>query len=241
MSIRAVTFDVGGTILRVQPSVGAVYAETARAHGIEIDERQISSAFRLAWQRSTDRGAARKHVCTDAILRSEWHIMVKETFGAAVDADRLPVLFEDLYQRFVSASVWRLAPGFLATLQKLRSLGVRSGLLSNWDARLRPLLRELGLLELLDFQVISHEVGYEKPHEAIFRAALDAAGANPEEFLHVGDSLSADIEPARAVGMHTLWIASASDRQQHPNAGPGIERFPDDPTPFWSRLLTADP
>jgi putative hydrolase of the HAD superfamily len=241
MSIRVVTFDVGGTILRVQPSVGAVYVETARAHGIEIDEGQVSSAFRRAWQRSADRGAARKHVCTDAILRSEWRIMVKETFGAAVDAGRLAALFDDLYQRFVSASVWRVAAGFHATLHTLRTLGVHSGILSNWDARLRPLLEQLGLLELLDFQVISHEVGYEKPHPAIFRAALAAAGAKAPEVLHVGDSLSADIEPARAIGMRTLWMASASDCQSHPNAGPGIERFPEDPAPFWSRLLTADP
>jgi FMN phosphatase YigB (HAD superfamily) len=52
-----------------------------------------------------------------------------------------------------------------------------------------------------DFLVASAGVRSEKPHPAIFRAALERAGTRPEETIHVGDSLTADVGGARASGI----------------------------------------
>jgi FMN phosphatase YigB (HAD superfamily) len=43
--LEVVFFDVGGTLVRVEPSVGSVYARFAHAHGFELDPAAIQRAF----------------------------------------------------------------------------------------------------------------------------------------------------------------------------------------------------
>src|SRR5438445_321444 len=61
-----------------------------------------------------------------------------------------------------------------------------------------------GVAERIDFAVFSSEVGTRKPHPAIFRRALDALEAEPEEALFVGDALYQDIRGAGELGMKTV-------------------------------------
>jgi FMN phosphatase YigB (HAD superfamily) len=58
-----------------------------------------------------------------------------------------------------------------------------------------------------DFGVFSGVAGVEKPDRRIYEMALEAAGGvAPEQALHIGDSMSKDYAPARAVGMHALLL-----------------------------------
>lgn len=239
--IETVFFDVGGTSLRVERGVGVVYAETAADHGIEVDPTALDAAFRAAWKRSLERSRARQHRCSDPILREEWLEIVRETFGDAVPRGALGALFEDLYERFVSRRAWRIAPGLLETLAHLRRRGIRLGILSNWDSRLERLLVDLDLACAFDMVIVSHAVGYEKPHARIFEEALRRAGCAAGRCLHVGDSYPADIAPARALGLNTLWLAPGPEREQRPDAGPGLERFPEDPAEYWDPVLSGSP
>ena len=45
-----------------------------------------------------------------------------------------------------------------------------------------------------------------KPRAEIFHAALNLMQANPSSVLHVGDSLSADVRGAQALGIDNAWI-----------------------------------
>ncbi|MBQ3404578.1 MAG: HAD family hydrolase [Oscillospiraceae bacterium] len=45
-----------------------------------------------------------------------------------------------------------------------------------------------------------------KPHGEIFRKALETAGVEPGEAVHIGDSVSSDVEPARAAGISPILI-----------------------------------
>ena len=65
--------------------------------------------------------------------------------------------------------------------------GLKLGIVSNFDTRLRPILKELSLDQLFDAIVISAEVGVEKPNPTIFEAACQQLGVLPEEAVHVGD------------------------------------------------------
>lgn len=204
--VRFVFFDVGGTLLRVEPSVGTVYAGVAREHGVRVDPEALDHRFRDAWKKSLARSRERSFRCSDAILREEWLGIVTETFGGEVPAPLLERIFTSLYERFVSAAAWHVVPGAKDTLASLRDRGVRLGILSNWDSRLRRTLEEIGLAQFFATWIISHEIGYEKPHDRIFTEALRRAGERPAAILHVGDSLEADIRPARRLGWRTLWI-----------------------------------
>ena len=155
MGVKTILFDVGGTLLRVRPSVGSVYAATAREHGVESTPATLDANFRAAWRESLTRRKSRDFVCSDEILREEWYRIVCDTFGETVPPDRMSTLFDDLYERFATANAWEVAPRARETLAFLKERSVRLGVLSNWDSRLETTLRELGLDELFDFIIVS--------------------------------------------------------------------------------------
>ena len=240
LSLDCVLFDVGGTLLRVVPSVGEIYSRVACEYGVLVEPHAVQAGFQAAWKRSVARSGSREHRTSDEILRTEWFEIVKESFGEAVPRVLMAPLFDDLYQRFASAEAWTVVPGVRETLQYLRQQGLRLGVLSNWDSRLERMLDDLELGPAFDFVVASYSVGYEKPHPAIFAEALRQAGTEPGRALHVGDSYFADIAPASSLGLRTLWIASDVDRHKEGYEGPWVPALPAVPAPFWGRILTSD-
>jgi FMN phosphatase YigB (HAD superfamily) len=85
---------------------------------------------------------------------------------------------------------------------------VQLGLCSNFSHSVTAfaILEDYGLSPHLDAVVISDEVGIRKPRVEIFEAVLNALDVECHQVLHVGDSLSADIAGAAAMGMGSVWI-----------------------------------
>ncbi|MDQ3993639.1 MAG: HAD family hydrolase [Actinomycetota bacterium] len=65
-------------------------------------------------------------------------------------------------------------------------------------------LERMGLAERLDVAVFSSSIGKRKPHPAIFKAALEPLGVDPERSLFIGDSRVADVHGAKTLGMTTV-------------------------------------
>ena len=68
------------------------------------------------------------------------------------------------------------------------------------------ILDAAGFARHLRAVVISDAHGLRKPRREIFEAALAPLGVAPEQALHVGDSLRADVVGAAGLGMKTAWI-----------------------------------
>lgn len=125
--------------------------------------------------------------------------------------------------RFLEAehAAWQparmLASTTHALLDALRERGLRLGLVSNaidppW--LLHRDLEQMGVAERLDVALFSSEVGWRKPHPAMFERALAELGVEPGRALFVGDSLVNDVGGAAAVGMRTcqaLWFTADDD------------------------------
>jgi putative hydrolase of the HAD superfamily len=92
-------------------------------------------------------------------------------------------------------------------LQVLKCRSLKLAVISNWDQRLRPLLRRLRLMNFFDVVVVSGEVGFAKPSPAIFEIAAHRLGLPPNEILHVGDEPGSDVGGARDSGFHAVWLA----------------------------------
>lgn len=81
------------------------------------------------------------------------------------------------------------------------------GVVSNvifWPGRVsRALLNRFGLWRYIDYAVFSDEVGYPKPHPAIFDVLIDSLTGNrlPDVALHVGDNLQEDFVGALMYGI----------------------------------------
>jgi FMN phosphatase YigB (HAD superfamily) len=71
----------------------------------------------------------------------------------------------------------------------------------------------MGLLRLFEPQTIaiSADLGYRKPHPAIFRYALEGLRRAPHETAMVGDKLYADVQGARQLGMYAIWRPDAHE------------------------------
>lgn len=194
---KAVTLDVGGTLVEPWPSVGAVYAEAAERAGFGVFEAGLlDRRFAAAWRARGDFDYS-----TDA-----WARVVADTFHELTPRAADPRLFTALYAAFAEARAWRVFPDVWPALEGLRAAGVRLGVVSNWDRRLGPLLEALDLARFFDLVLVSGEVGIHKPAPGIFTQAVRHWGFQPHEVLHVGDSRREDLEGAQAAGVSALLI-----------------------------------
>jgi len=192
-----VTFDVGGTLIHPWPSVGEVYCEVAAEFGYpNLAVAGLNQQFAKAWKSR----ASFDH------SRSAWADLVRQTFDSLIPTPADEALFEALYRRFESAEVWRVYDDVLPVLERLKCAGMRLGIISNWDERLRPLLRELQLDHYFDPIIISCETGAIKPSTRIFERAVQALDLPAEFVLHVGDSLEEDVRGAEESGLRAVLL-----------------------------------
>ncbi|HEY8116058.1 MAG TPA: HAD family hydrolase [Actinomycetota bacterium] len=91
------------------------------------------------------------------------------------------------------------------TMRELRARGVRTAIVSNCDHATRAIVDDLGLANEVDAIVLSFEVGVAKPDPGIYRAALLAVGARPEEAVFVDDQ-AWYCEGAEALGIRSFLI-----------------------------------
>lgn len=189
-NIKAITFDAGGTLISPFPSVGAVYAEVAREHGVtRVNAEALTDGFQSAWKQKAGFG----------YTIPEWEEIVFQTFKIAVGERISTELFQAIYSKFEDPNCWKVNQKLLALLPALKQR-YKLGLISNWDSRLRPLLQGLGVASYFDCIVVSCEVGATKPSRRIFDFATEKLGVPAASILHVGDSQIEDCEGAIAAG-----------------------------------------
>jgi putative hydrolase of the HAD superfamily len=114
--------------------------------------------------------------------------------------------FNAVYREFALPGIWRLEPGAFDLLSDLRVVGFRLGIISNFDLRLRDILKHVGVLGFFEQIIISSQIGADKPSPRIFRAAIERFGVEPQEMLHVGDDTVADGDGAREMGIQTFIL-----------------------------------
>ena len=93
-------------------------------------------------------------------------------------------------------------PHLKETMEGLRAMGLRIGVISNIIARsvVRHFLAEYGIEELMDCVITSAETGIRKPSPEIFRIAEKTMDLKPEELAYVGDTISRDVIGTRRAG-----------------------------------------
>lgn len=205
--LDAVLFDWGDTLMRWawEPELLAV-GHDAGLHAIGRDpvpamtERFRDSYLPLLWVPGT-----LEEIEYPGLVR---RLLAEE--GIEVSDDELEHFLEAEHAAWQPARM--LASTTHALLEALRDRGLKVGLVSNAldpPHLLHRDLEQMGVARRLDVAVFSSEVGWRKPHPAIFERALDALGVAPGATLFVGDTLATDVAGAAALGMHTclaLWF-----------------------------------
>ena len=98
---------------------------------------------------------------------------------------------------------------FAAEVVETLACSYRLGIVSNYPHGpvVEATLGRFGLRRHFDAIVVSSETGWMKPHADCYLPALAALPAPPGRTLMVGDDLRNDIRGAKALGLHTAWIA----------------------------------
>ena len=116
-----------------------------------------------------------------------------------------------------SANWDQILPGTRDALDRIRQK-YAIAVISNADGRIDAVLRRCGIVDCFASITDSGIVGHEKPHPAIFEAALREMKASPAESLYVGDVYSVDYVGARSAGMQAVLfdVAGAYREREFP-------------------------
>jgi putative hydrolase of the HAD superfamily len=126
--------------------------------------------------------------------------------GHAVEAELVSRAVVELREFFATPRAWRVYPDSVPALEALKELGVRLGVVSNWDSRLPHVLRILDLADYFEVVGVSHLERTEKPSPEMFHRVMRSLDACPNETLHVGDVPELDLDGARLAGIDGLLI-----------------------------------
>jgi len=218
--LRAVFFDVGNTLLYPHPSVPEVVRQVLEDVGHVRDVSAIEPYMPMLDQYYEDRYREddtfwRSDDATLGVWVGMYSLLCRQ-LGIHADAEQIA---RRVYDEFGDPGRWCPYSDVRPAFERLRARGIRLGLISNWDGRLRRLVDGLDLAELLDVVISSADVGLHKPDPRIFELACDRVGVAPADAAHVGDHQYADIIGAEAVGMTPVLI------DRHGGEHPGNELF----------------
>jgi putative hydrolase of the HAD superfamily len=191
MTTRAVFLDALGTLVELEPP----WISLRDMVPAEVSDDRLVEALKAEMAYYKEHAHEGRDEASLAELRERCADLVSRKLGLDVTVDEL-----------VAAIRFSAYPDAVPALSALRDRGLRLVAVSNWDCSLPRVLDGCGLGVLLDGTITSAEAGSRKPDPGIFERALELAGCEPDEALHVGDTAEEDVVGARAAGIRPLLI-----------------------------------
>lgn len=188
-----------------------IFADVCCQAGVAVTAVETERMVRQLWvagQQRAEQELDRHPEFTDSDeeFAQQFRLLGQFVFHQLGVIDRHEELIERFFARFWHPEQWQLFPEARDVVQELRGRGLRVGVLSNAPSDMPRLLERLGLLQHLDYVVVSACEGTRKPDRRIFARTLERAGARPEEHLHVGDMYIEDILGGTRAGVYTVLI-----------------------------------
>lgn len=204
-NIKAILFDLDGTLRHHIPNGGDVFVEYARSIGLRISEEdRIRSEhwthhyFANSLEIQLDGKTHKEN------LRGFWLNFTKRRLvalglrstQAAELAPKISAYMDENYkpQVHVPHDTYDL-------LEFLKSSGYILGVVSNREEPYADDLKKIKMDSFFEFLLAGGEINSFKPDRAIFERALELAGTSASETMYVGDNYFADVVGARRAGL----------------------------------------
>ncbi len=133
--------------------------------------------------------------------------------GCVEDGILFPIADEDFKEiiHFILHSCWTMDavpyPFTAPTLQKLRDMGYKIGLITNGSHDVQSKkIQILGLEAYCDEIIISGDLGVHKPNAQPFLLMSERLNIPPEELMYVGDNPLNDVDGSRNAGYIPVWV-----------------------------------
>jgi len=228
MEIRALLFDVNGTLIDIETDEWMEEAYRAIAHfltyqGIALHRGKVRDLY---FQIMKEQFAASKETYPEFDVVAVWREVLRRNateYTRSLEPEKLlqmPLFLAEL-QRGISRKRLAAFPGtreVLAPLKTRYQLAIVSDAQSAYGL---SELRAVGLAEYFAPIVVSGDYGYRKPDARLFQAALTELQIRPEEAIFVGNDRFRDVHGARQVGMKTILFCPRG------NSGGSLETEPD--------------
>ncbi|HEX9387861.1 MAG TPA: HAD-IA family hydrolase [Anaerolineales bacterium] len=203
--IKAVFFDLDGTLRHSVPSGGEVFTDYVMTLGLPVDDEARLRALRwehLYWANSVDlRDDLLAHSGATEKFWIEYSRRRLIALGASPQlarevAVKVSVHMGEFYrpESVVPDDVRRALP-------QLKQAGYILGVISNRDKPFHDVLQEHGIDSFFDFSLAAGEVNSFKPEPGVFEHALRRVSLSPKEAIYVGDNYYADVVGSRRAGL----------------------------------------
>jgi putative hydrolase of the HAD superfamily len=208
LKIKAVLFDLGSTLVKTwTPEI--TYRALLSSFGIDRSTEAVKEALEMVEKEFAESNYGSEYgKVSYTQYWDRWDAKVLEHLG--IPQSQIPA-------NDVLAKWWKYAdcvayPDAKGSLERLRQMGVRVGLVSNaYEEDIDPILSKAGLEKrLFDIVVGVNTIKKAKPQPDIFRYALAKLDVKPEETIFVGDHIDNDYRGASAVGIRAILIERES-------------------------------
>jgi HAD superfamily hydrolase (TIGR01549 family) len=210
MTIRAIFYDAGHTLVRPRPGIDELWDFLAHQLGIDIAAEHrgpFPDVGAFFYSRLGEDGLG-SYASDDAARSfwSEYYAYALRDVAPDVSREQLLSAGSAEYDWYREPAQWQPFPDVIEALRAAKARGLIQGVVSDWGTDLLPILHAHEITRLMDFVVASAVVGSSKPHREIFHYALSRADVRADETVYVGDSYLADVLGSRAAGLHPILI-----------------------------------
>lgn len=226
--IRAVIFDLWGTLIYDDPEIGLqrdqlrrrLVQATLAEIGYSYEPADIQAAFLAAGSELERIHGTERDIST----HGRTVLYMRHLDGSLAEQ-----LDDDAWRRLDEAILMPalthrppMLPGAVDVLADIKSRDLRAGLISNTGITpgivLSRILEDMGMMRHFDLMLFSDELEISKPAPAIFERALDELAIAPDEAVFVGDQPLLDVFGARRAGMWMVQIGDLAADGAEPHA-----------------------
>ncbi len=189
LPVRAVLFDIDGTLVDSMEAYYEVAKEAAEPFGLQVTLEQVRHSLASGsnfWSsvipaERADAEAIRQAVRAHAAR--EWPRVLREH--------------------------GRVLEGLAQTLDALKDAGLLLGIVSGARPEVLELLREDGILDRFDDVILGADVSRRKPDPEGIAKCLSQLDGAPEAAVYLGDT-EIDIQASRAAGVHAVGVLTGA-------------------------------
>jgi putative hydrolase of the HAD superfamily len=218
MDIRALIFDINGTLIDIETDERMEQAYRAIGHfltyqGITLHRWEVLNLYFQVMKEQFER-STETYPEFDAV--AVWREVLERHASDYTRSlppgklQQIPLFLAEL-QRGISRKRLSLFPQVLEVLSQLRGRYLLAAVSDAQSAYALPELRALGLHEYFDPVIISGDYGYRKPDARLFQKALDRLQVRPDQAIFIGNDRYRDIFGARRLGMKTILFCHTQD------------------------------
>jgi putative hydrolase of the HAD superfamily len=210
MEISNIFFDLGSTLVYSKEPWQPIYIQADRAMvgvlqraGISVDSSSFITEFG-GFIQSYYQNRFKDNI-EPTTFKTVRDLLTQKGYSSVPDTILINAI-EAMYN--ITQKNWYREEDAIPTLETLKKLGYRMGIISNTsdDHNVQGIVDRLELRPYFEYIITSAAFGIRKPDKRIFQAALDHFQISPDAVAMVGDLLQTDVLGANEMGMYSIWI-----------------------------------